>query len=374
MINMEILRLLSMFLVVMLHYLGKGKLLPKGTQSLQGNDYLAWLLESFSIVAVNVYVLISGYFLTNSRFKTGRLLELICQILFYSLVLPVVLILFGVINVQDLTVYRLLHYLFPIQMKHYWFATAYVLLYLMTPILRTAVLHMKKAQLQLTVAFLLVVLSLSKSVLPVTLELDAKGYDVLWFLCVFLCAAYIRQYGLPLLDKTWKCVVGYMGGCVAIFGVDLIFRKVSSATGVFEDFVGVTYHYNHILNLFAAVCLFMAFLHWRPRENPLLRMLVGFAPYTFGVYLIHEHIELRYLWPQWLAASSEGAPLLFVGNCLWKVFLVFVICLVADRCRALLFLGVKHILCRGWIYTLLKKADACINGDSRSAEHAAERK
>jgi hypothetical protein len=118
----------------------------------------------------------------------------------------------------------------------------------------------------------------------------------------------------------------------------------------------------------------MAFLHWRPRENPLLRMLVGFAPYTFGVYLIHEHIELRYLWPQWLAASSEGAPLLFVANCLWKVFLVFVICLVADRCRALLFLGVKHILCRRWIYTLLKKADACINGDSRSAEHAAERK
>ena len=62
-------------------------------------------------------------------------------------------------------------------------------------------------------------------------------------------------------------------------------------------------------------------------------------------------------------------PLLLLG-----VFLVFVICLVADRCRALLFLGVKHILCRGWIHTLLKKADACINGDSRSAEHAAERK
>lgn len=29
------------------------------------------------------------------------------------------------------------------------------------------------------------------------LETDNQGYDVIWYLCVFLVAAYIRLYGIP---------------------------------------------------------------------------------------------------------------------------------------------------------------------------------
>ena len=364
MANMEMLRLLSMLMVVMLHYLGKGKLLPGITESLTVNGYLAWGLESLAIVAVNVYMLISGFFLTQSRFKTGRLLELICQILFYSLLIPVVLAATGVLSMQDLTIYKLLHYLFPVQMKHYWFVSAYVLLYLLSPVLRTAVLHMKKAQLQLTILFLLLVMSLSKSVLPVALELDEKGYDALWFVCVFLCAAYIRLYGLPFLDKTWKGVVGYIGGCAAIFGVELVLRMIYGRTGSLEDFAGATYHYNHILNLCAAICLFMAFYHWNPKEGKVLRAAVSLAPCTFGVYLIHEHIELRYLWPQWMAASAEGASLLFVWNCLWKVAVVFLVCLLIDRLRAFVFQVLRKLICVKLVKRTLMKIDTAINDGS----------
>ena len=55
MANIEALRCLAMMMVVVLHYLGKGKLLGDLTQPNMGNvGIAAWLLESFCIVAVNV--------------------------------------------------------------------------------------------------------------------------------------------------------------------------------------------------------------------------------------------------------------------------------------------------------------------------------
>ena len=71
--SIELLRILAMMMVVMLHYLSKGELLTPLTEEFGTGAYVTWLLEAFSIVAVNVYMLISGYFLVESGFKVGRL-------------------------------------------------------------------------------------------------------------------------------------------------------------------------------------------------------------------------------------------------------------------------------------------------------------
>ncbi|MDE5952479.1 MAG: acyltransferase family protein, partial [Acetatifactor sp.] len=74
--SIELLRILAMMMVVMLHYLSKGELLTSLTEEFDASSYIAWLLEAFSIVAVNVYMLISGYFLVDSGFKLKRLVQL----------------------------------------------------------------------------------------------------------------------------------------------------------------------------------------------------------------------------------------------------------------------------------------------------------
>ena len=68
--NIELLRIIAMFFVVSLHYLGKGgTLLPYGDENFTFNTWFAWLIEAFAYVAVNVYVLIAGYFLVDAKFK-----------------------------------------------------------------------------------------------------------------------------------------------------------------------------------------------------------------------------------------------------------------------------------------------------------------
>ena len=64
MANLELLRCIAMMMVVVLHFLGKGNILGDlAAKDLGSVGLAAWLPESFCIVAVNVYMLISGYFL-----------------------------------------------------------------------------------------------------------------------------------------------------------------------------------------------------------------------------------------------------------------------------------------------------------------------
>ncbi|MDE5892805.1 MAG: acyltransferase [Acetatifactor sp.] len=343
-VSMELLRILAMMMVVMLHYLSKGELLTSMTEEFSAGAYVTWLLEAFSIVAVNVYMLISGYFLVESGFKLGRLAELVCQVLFYSLLIPLVLMAVGLLDPGQLTVYRLLQYLFPNQMVHYWFITAYVVMYLFAPVLAAGVKQLSQKQLGTAILLLLLFFSVSKSVLPVQLEMDNLGYDGLWFLCVFLVAAYMRLYGIPFLQKGKRAALCYLCCCLLIYGLAMGVRLFYLKTGHLGNFIHAPYDYNHILNLFAAISLFYAFSNWKlSGEGPTGRIILRVAPYTLGVYLLHEHIELRYLWPHWLGATLECSLWLLVIRAVGSVILVFVIGILVDMARGMLFTAGKKL-------------------------------
>ena len=348
MVNIELLRIVSMMMVVMLHYLGKGELLPSLTGSMGINGYVAWGLESLCIVAVNVYMLISGYFLVESGFKARRLVELLCQVLFYAILVPIVLIVLGIIPVSVFSINHLLETTLPVQMEQYWFITAYVIMYLLSPVLSTAAKSMKKEQLKGTVIALVLFFAVSKSILPFQLAIDNKGYDGLWFICVFLVAAYMRLYGIPFFTAKGNGKRGfgcYVAGCVSIYGVMLLVRAVYLKTGTLDHFIQSTYHYNHILNLFAAVALFYAFSYVKlDGEKPVSKVICKVAPYTLGVYLLHEQLDIRYLWPKWLGATAEGNVAVFLLRSVLSVLLVFVVGILVDMVRGMLFQVVKKLL------------------------------
>ena len=116
--SIEFLRSIAMLMVITLHYLDKGGILVSLTENQGISGYFAWLLEAFCIVAVNTYVLVSGYFLVEAGFKLRRLVILVAQVLFYSVAVPAVLVLCGLLPVQELTLYHFLNYVFPFQMNH----------------------------------------------------------------------------------------------------------------------------------------------------------------------------------------------------------------------------------------------------------------
>jgi len=116
--NFELLRIIAMVMVIILHYLVKGNVAVSMAEDGSAVNLFAWFLESACIVAVNVYVLISGYFLVKAEWKLSRLVKLMLQILCYSIGVPVICLLLGVGNVEQWSIYDWATVLFPLQMEH----------------------------------------------------------------------------------------------------------------------------------------------------------------------------------------------------------------------------------------------------------------
>lgn len=344
--NMELLRCLAMMMVVVLHYLGKGKVLPVMTsETVTGSVWLgwtgtiAWMLEALAIVAVNIYMLISGYFLCTSSFKLSRLLSLWIQLWLYSVLFGVLGAELGIVAETSVDTHYFLTLLFPVTMGHYWFMTAYIFLYVCLPLVGTAVKRMTKHQLATAWVLLLVVFSVLKSVLPFRLESDLKGYDFVWYLCVFVAAAYVRRFGLPLLEKRGRALCLYGVSCVLILAGTFALRFLYLKTGSLSRIITICFEYNHILPFLGALGLFIVFMKVKV-PGKIAGVIYKIAPHTLGVYLLHENLGLRYTWENWLGADKIDSVSSLLLRTVLAVMAVFAAGILVD----MILKGALHLV------------------------------
>ncbi len=342
--NFELLRIVAMLMIISLHYLVKGGVVLSAPFVAKENPVgvLAWLIEAFCIVAVNCYVLISGYFGMESVWKPGRVVSLLCQVLFYSLLIPLLFLLTGVVSPGELAIYDWIGFALPFGTEHYWFATAYLVMYLFAPFLSAGIQKLKKRDLQILLALLLIFFSLEKTIVPVYLATDRYGYDFGWFLCLFVTAGYIRLYGISWLEKRSHAVGLYGISCLGIWMLSLFSNTLGKEIEVFARYADMPYTYNHLLCLTGAVSLFYVFQNVSLREGRVADAIRLLAPCTFGVYLLHEHILVRYRWLEWLKADQVKGSFLFLPHMIGCVLLVYGIGTAVDLARAWVFGRMKR--------------------------------
>lgn len=61
------------------------------------------------------------------------------------------------------------------------------------------------------------------------------------------------------------------------------------------------------------------------------------ASASFGVYLIHEHKNLRYLWPVWAGTERYADTPLFLGHWVLTILVIYGVCMIIDLGRQYLF-------------------------------------
>ena len=345
--NFELLRIVAMLMIIVLHYLNKSELVLLYTQEHSAVNYTAQLIEAFCIVAVNCYVLLSGYFLVESAWKLERVVSLVAQVLFYSLLIPVVLICAGVVAAGELSVYDWLNYVLPIETEHYWFATAYLIMYLFAPLLAAGVKAVERRTLQMIIGVLALFFCVWKSVLPASLATDRYGYDYGWFLFLFLVAAYIRLYGVPKLERKRNAAILYVGMSLGIFMLTVVSGILAEVLPPFAYYMDMPDTYNHILCLLSSIGLFMLFKDMKPWEGKAAEVIRHLAPYTFGVYLLHEHILVRYRWMHWLGVDTVWGSWKFIPHMIGCVVIVYAAGTVVDWVRMWIFRGARKLFAHG---------------------------
>lgn len=340
----ELLRIIAMCMIIALHYLTKGNvLIPLAdTGRMNGACVAAWVVEALCLPAVNVYVLISGYFGKNGGFKISKVMRLWLTALFYSLLITLVLGAAGIqttaqgtVAMSSMTIYDWMNVVFPIVTEEYWFITAYLILYLFMPFLNAGMDRLEQKQFRNILIALFLVFSLAKSVLPMQLPTDHKGYDVLWMVCMYLLGGYFGRYGCRLFDKGRWCALLYVLSVSATAGVAFLARNLYLNGGMLPDLTlnNYFYTYNHVFCVLASIGLFGIFTKVHITGRKLSTWICRISSCTMGVYLIHEQLYMRYLWPKWFHAEAQSGRWSFLPHMGLTVVCVFAVCAAVEGLR-----------------------------------------
>ncbi len=324
--GIDLLRILSMLMVVATHALGEGGLLEAAIGHTSHTAFV-WLTKAGVACAVNVYGLISGYVGYSARHRPANLLYLWCQAVFYTLGFTV-LLKWG----QGLALGDILDGLCPVTKRTYWYLTAYFALFFLMPALNFLIRTLPKKELLLLNASCVFLFSLMPSILESDLFFTKDGYSCLWLAVLYLLGGTCRR--LELFHKT--SVIRALGVYLLCCFVNLIGRDVFLKYRMFDRMYRL-FEYTAPLVLVSAIALLAAFAG---------RKLPGFAvpfvkkvsPLAFGVYLIHVHplVYGRVFYGQ-LAPLIRYHPLKMMAGLFLAVCIVFFGCIAIDAVRALLF-------------------------------------
>lgn len=311
--SVELLRVFTMLGIVILHCF----LYAYGGDNAVSNDirgYFSLLENSICIVSVNVLVLISGFFTIGSRgghyLKIRKLLNLYLMMFFYILFFVLIAFFSHKIEIHPS------HYL-PLKSNVYWFMTMYFQLMLIAPFLVKLIDCFDKYWYRCLLLLLFVLTTVTQ------IRGTEGGYSLLWFVFLFLFAGYLKLYDVRIKRSR----------ILMIYFVSLLFYSLLRISGLPLLNWLFSFGYSNIFVFLMSVCILLWFCGIK-NLNKCGRVIAKLAPYTLGVYLIHEHPIVRdYLWTQVRNLFPIMGPLYII----LVSIVVFCVCVLIEWLRQMLF-------------------------------------
>lgn len=327
--NIELLRILSMLMVMLIHACFMSVGLPSPFQTINApvETFAIFCQESLSVVCVNTFILISGWF--GIYWKRKKLLSLLFQVFFFSALILVVLTIYApakYLSTDKIGTVLMIH------ASDYWFVKSYVILYVFSPVLNCFLESLSRRKIE---CFLLLFYLMQSIYGWVSINGAAEfqgGYSALSFFGLYALARYIRIYGIPYMGWSinrfsWKqYLFGYF--VVAFFLAVLGF--VVTRLGLLV--AGRIFTYTNPLVVLESLCLLLAFSVRKPFYNKRINWLAGSC---LAVYLFHgNELILR----PYYAGILHGVYVesgFFRYSVFMIVFIVifFVISICLDRIR-----------------------------------------
>lgn len=307
--NIELLRILSMFGVLILHAdfgaLGE----PSHAELLSTPSYTISrsFIEAFTIMAVNVFVMISGWF--GIKFRYSSLCNLLFQCAFFFFGI------FGVLKITGLSDTQVTRAVYMCLMlsENAWFVKAYIGMYLFAPVMNAFVKLTSRKQFKVFLISFFTFQSLY-GWLSNGAPYIASGYSAFSFMGLYLLARYIKIYQprWSQLRKLTDFGIYFLLSCTTAAGFTL---------GLYLDSPPIFYlmaKYSSILIIAAALFLLLGFSKMS-FENKAINWI---AESCFAVYLFHFIIFPEYMSPAIAHIGAEYRGILMVV-CIFALLMAF---------------------------------------------------
>ena len=313
--NIELLRIVAILMVIVLHYLngsmgGELQHVISGTP----NYYLSHFIEALCIIAVNVFVLITGYFsYKNVQVKVSKVVNLFLVMIFWGLLLSLITVLWSSPRKID---FLIIEGIIENSLSQ-WFVVIYSILYLLIPFINKLfnALNEKSVKVILVINFIFFYMW---PTFFTDVTDKSGGYGITNFINLYLIGAYIHKYHDEKI-KLRKLVSLYL--------------ILTIITTVFSFVTGRAYAYNSIFNLFSSIVFFEIFKSLNIGYSKAINRL---AVYTFSVYLIDSNFN-RLLYHGLFHSNKYWNAKLMIGNLLIATIGIYIICILFDCLRILIF-------------------------------------
>ncbi|MBO4588893.1 MAG: acyltransferase [Bacteroidales bacterium] len=329
--NIELLRILAMFMVLVVHadFYALGTPTYDQLCNRPFNVFARIFFEGWAIGCVNIFVLISGWFGIRPKLKSFS--SFLFQCIFF---IVGIYLIFSAIGLVDFNLSGVKDSL--MLTKWYWFVKAYIFLYILSPVLNSFIEHTEKKQYKIILIAFFTFQSIFGWLYNST-EWFVHGYSTISFIGLYLLAAYVRKYTPKfsthnkILDVTVIAVMTILFAIISYFSLNLQYP-------IWDAMLAYT---NPIVIIMA---LFYLLLFSKMRFNN--RIVNWFAASSFAVFLFHLNHSItepffipliRYVYGH----TSGILCILAIGITLVGVFILAVL---LDQVRIFLWYQIRRIL------------------------------
>ena len=273
--NMELLRITAMVLIMLIHASYRALPLPDSTTiaANPSSSFLLIMTRSFSIIGVDVFVMLSGWF--GIRPRLSRLTELLFQILFFGLLCLMADYLYT--GRLPFSATESGKTLLLLDHDSYWFLKCYIGLYLLSPVLNLFVEHATRRQFAVVLASLFAFQFAFGWIFEATNWLCA-GYSLPSFMCLYLLARYLHIHQPWFAHFNRLTDLSIYVGMAAIVTLTVFFMRRYFNLG------GVLYFYNSPTTILSATYLLLFFTKLSLRS----RLVNWLAISVLSIYLTHS--------------------------------------------------------------------------------------
>lgn len=317
--SLDLLKIIAIFFIILHHYA-----LWSGWDFESGFHLNKWVAQTLLIggkLGVNLFVMITGFFMVKSKPKLKSLFTIWVETTVICLVVYLGIVLFH-LDVQHFEWSTFIKRAFPVIFGQYWFVTSYTLLYFCIPFLNMIINRLNYREQKNTLIFFFFVLSIYPFINY------SKGLTfsfLIWFFYLYFSGAFIRnnqenlkkiKTELLVLSCVFVALLSMLVNICLMIAFDNPSWKLTKALQFLNWNETVFYTRDASPLMFcSALIIFILFLRINIKGN---RFLSFVSRASFGVYLLQSSpwFSTELLWPK-IVNGARFSSSMMIG--LWGV-------------------------------------------------------
>ncbi len=362
--NFELLRIISMLFIILWHFIYHGNIWSNSSQL---SSYFWSFLTSLIYIHVNLFVLLSGYFNCEKKFRLSKAISINNSIWFYS----VIFVLLGIfVFNKNIPTIEIIKSLLPITFWDYWFLTCYLLLYFLSPILNTVINNIDNKKYKKIILVYFILLIFMPYITNGEFYNVDSGYSLINFVFLYLLGAYLKKNPIQDSYHFKKCsknkiklillnlyiFTAFVNFLIYIFGNNLINFDNDLVKYIGSNLINGFLAYNNPLLIAGCVAFFLYFslLDFKNRYINII------SKYVLGCYLITENNYIRDILYNSIGFNKMHYSITIIPKLFLFVFIVFICCILIEAIRQFIFRKVYNLKisgkfrekCKNYIKTL----------------------